>query len=331
MNSRERMLAVLNGKMPDKIPFADFINEGVEAQLMKHYGVTSGDKFELAKVIGMDAIYFLDYCAPVFTKTPETKNQEGHITDGIIKTESDLDKMVLPNPHDPSFYDPAKKFMEKYGDSEMAIYSGMRSMFVYNVIFSMGIMDFSYALYDNLSLINKMIDIYAEWNIAVTENLQKIGIDFIMSYTDMAFNSGPFMPPEVFKEVFLPKMKLVANATTVPWAFHSDGNVGPVFDDLLTLGMGAINPIDPNCMDIVEYKKKYGDKVSLWGNVNLNTLGMGTEEEVEEEVKSLIKNIGKDGRYIFATANSIPDYCKIENVIAMIETFKKYRDYPIQL
>jgi hypothetical protein len=36
------------------------------------------------------------------------------VTQKIMGTEKDLDKIVLPNPHDENFYDPAKRFMEKY-------------------------------------------------------------------------------------------------------------------------------------------------------------------------------------------------------------------------
>jgi hypothetical protein len=46
------------------------------------------------------------------------------IGEGLIRTEKDLDKIVLPDPRDEGFYDPAKRFMEKYHGSDLAIYAG---------------------------------------------------------------------------------------------------------------------------------------------------------------------------------------------------------------
>ncbi len=49
----------------------------------------------------------------------------------------------------------------------------------------------------------------------------------------------------------------------------------------------------------------------------IHTLPYGTIEEVEAEVKERIDKIGKGGGFILGTANSITDFCKVENVMAM--------------
>ena len=69
------------------------------------------------------------------------------------------------------------------------------------------------------------------------KKLQQLGLDFIATYNDMAYKEGPLVSPQVLREVFLPKMKIVAEAIKLPWAFHSDGNLTIVMEDLLTLAM----------------------------------------------------------------------------------------------
>ena len=120
MNSRERVMAALNLKEPDRVPFADYVDTIVKQKIM---GTEEIDEAEFAKKIGMDAIYFADYSTPLFCKSHyEDKNEPKaygltgeteFIGEGLIRTENDLDKIVLPDPHDESFYDPAKRFMEK--------------------------------------------------------------------------------------------------------------------------------------------------------------------------------------------------------------------------
>ena len=164
----------------------------------------------------------------------------------------------------------------------------------------------------------------------VIDKIQSLGIDFIVAYNDMAWKEGPLVSPQIFKEVFLPKMRIAAEAIKIPWAYHSDGDLTIVMEDLLSLGMNAINPFEPSCMDLKVAKKKWGNRICLWGNIDLiHTLPHGSVEDVEVEVRQRIQDAGKGGGYICATANSITNFCKIENVFAMTEAVKKYGVYPL--
>lgn len=339
MNSRERVLAALHLKEPDCVPFMDFVDTVVKQKIM---GTQKIDEVKLAKKIGMDAIYFADYATPLFCKSHYGKEdatkaygmtgETEFIGEGLIRSEKDLDKIVLPNPHDEHFYDSAKRFMEKYHNSDLAIYAGLRPFGMFNTIYSMPMMDFADALYDNIQLINTLMDIFIEWNLVVLEKLQTLGLDFIATYNDMAYKEGPLVSPQIFREVFLPKMKIVADAIKLPWAFHSDGNLTIVMEDLLTLGMNCVNPFEPPVMDLKVAKEKWGDRICLWGNIDLvHTLPYGTPAEVEAEVKQRIKDAGEGGGYICATANSITGFCKIENIFAMTAAVRKYGTYPIEI
>ena len=82
-------------------------------------------------------------------------------------------------------------------------------------------------------------------------------------------------------------------------------------------------------MDICYVKNTYGERVCIVGNIDVDLLAQGTPEQVAAEVKKCIQDLAPGGGYILSSGNSIPSYAKPENVLAMSETFKKYRDYPI--
>ena len=125
---------------------------------------------------------------------------------------------------------------------------------------------------------------------------------------------------------------MVVNAMKKPWVFHSDGNLFPLLEDLLSLGMNGIHPIQPSAMEIKRVKTEYGNRICILGNIDLNyTLTLGTPEEVEKEVKERIAVAGPGGGYIISSANSLTDYCKPENVWAMAHAIKKYGRYPLDL
>src|SRR4030067_1789157 len=134
--------------------------------------------------------------------------------------------------------------------------------------------------------------------------------------------------PQMIRDLFLPRMKKVAEKIKIPLIYHSDGNLMPILDDLLSLGMNGLANIEPNAMDIVELKRKYGQRICLMGNIDLHyTRTRGTPEETEAEVKKRIEEVGPGGGYILASSNGLTAYCKPENVLAMSRALLKYGVY----
>jgi uroporphyrinogen-III decarboxylase len=118
--------------------------------------------------------------------------------------------------------------------------------------------------------------------------------------------------------------------TSLPWILHSDGDIAPILDDILSLGVKGIANIEPGPMDIDKLKKDVGKRVCLMGNIDLHyTLTRGTPEETRLEVQKRIQNVGPGGGYILASANGITAYCKPENVRAMAQALTDYGNYPL--
>jgi uroporphyrinogen decarboxylase len=85
-------------------------------------------------------------------------------------------------------------------------------------------------------------------------------------------------------------------------------------------------------MDIVKVKEQVKGKLCVIGNVDLGyTLTRGTPEETAEEVKEKIRLLAPGGGYCLGSSNSVPDYVKVENYRAMVETTKDFGKYPIAL
>lgn len=322
-------MSALALRQPDRVPFADDVNLETRVKLMGYENFTD---IEFAKALGLDAIDCRDnrYYAPFFCEKHVIDGHE-YLRDGLIKAEKDLPLMLFPDPRNPKFYDPLKGFVDNYGREETALFAYM-SWGVEGVLNSMGVETFSYALYENLKLVETILDLYVEWNCAVMERLNLVGIDFISSYNNIAYNSGPLVSPQVFREVFLPRLKQVADVCKLPWVYHGDGNIMPIMDDLLTLGMNGLHPIQPDVMDLKTMKEKYGNRLCLWGNVDLTyALTRGTPKEVEEDVKRCIKDAGNNGGFILGSSNCLPSYAKTENIWAMAKAVQEYGKYPILL
>jgi uroporphyrinogen-III decarboxylase len=236
----------------------------------------------------------------------------------------------LPDPDHPTRYERVAEWVARY-KQEFAVFARLR-LGAASTIVSMPMEDLSFAIYDNPKLLHEIHSRFSEWSARVVEHLNGMDFDFLWVNDDLAANQGPLVSPQVFREFFLPHMREVARTIKKPWVFHSDGDIKPLLDDLLTLGMSAIHPIQPAAMDLGEIKREYGERVCLVGNIDLDyTLTLGTPEEVDAEVRERIAAAAPGGGYILSSANSLPDYCKVENVWAMAAAVKKYGAYPLKV
>lgn len=81
-------------------------------------------------------------------------------------------------------------------------------------------------------------------------------------------------------------------------------------------------------VDLREVKEKFGDRLALKGNVNtFETMLKGTPEDVEREAKWCIDVAAEGGGFVLATGDQVPRDTPEENILALIETAKRYGKY----
>jgi uroporphyrinogen decarboxylase len=333
MNQRERVLTALRGGKPDRVPYCEFHIDRILAARVAGWPQSEGQLEDLesnpfsateaksiASALHLDNVFYV-LRAPIFAELITGKDGRHFYGDGTIKSWDDLSKLVLPDPTDPAFYKDAQRFVDQKGDYAAAVISRVG---ISPTMLSMGLETFSLALYDDPALVETVLDRYCDWAATVARRVCAMGFDFFVSTDDMAHKSGPVFSPQVFHDLVLPRYQRVAEQISLPWVVHSDGNIEPLLPDLVTLPVSAIHPVERAAMDIRKLKRKYGKRLCLMGNVDLNTLSEGTPRDVEEEARALIQDVGAGGGYILSSGNSLPEYVKPENALAMGSTVVRY-------
>ncbi|MBM4324994.1 MAG: hypothetical protein FJ115_15670 [Deltaproteobacteria bacterium] len=343
MISRERVLAVLAGKIPDRVPWIEnYISNEVVAGLLGHSNFlhsTYSQKIEtpgmirispeVRKVIPLDNISY-DLAPPRFVKTQEVS---GHqiVIGGQIKTKDDLKFLnTLPDADDESLYRPAEDYLSQFKEDSAAI-ATIRTG-ISNTYLSMGIDHFCISIILEPNLVHEILHVFSDWTLRVVKNLQQLPFDLFFVPDDIGLSTSPMISPGAFRQFCIPVMKKVFDAIKLPIIYHSDGNILPLMEDIINLGISGIGNIEPGPMDIEQLKKDFGERITLVGNIDLQyTLTQGTPEETRNEVKRRIKVIGQGGRYIVASSNTLPNYVKPENVRAMGEALLEYGLYPLRV
>ena len=340
MTSRERVLTALRREQPDRVPYCELGIDRALAEQMLGWGqpqsqaanlesnpYTIEEMKAISAHLKLDNIYYV-LRAPVYAHREAGQDGRLFYGEGMLKTEADLSLIDLPDPYDDALYAEAEAFARQKEDYAAWFVTRIG---IFPTMLGMGMETFSIALYENLPFLERVLDIYCDWVTVVAERACQLGFDVFASTDDMAFKSAPFFSPSVFHDLVLPAYRRAAEKISLPWIIHSDGNILPFLDDLLTLGIAGLHPNEKGAMDIQAVKHEYGDRICLLGNVDLNILGMGTPQEVDQEVRHLIRDVGPGGGYIVTSGNSLAGYLKPENVMALSQAVQAYGHYPLAL
>lgn len=162
----------------------------------------------------------------------------------------------------------------------------------------------------------------------------KVSAVFITG-TDFGTQSGPFISPDAYRDLYQPFHKEVNNwiHKNTGWKsfIHSCGSVYQLIPDFIESGFDILNPVQCSAAEMQpqRLKKEFGNKITFWGGGidTQKTLPFGTPDEVREEVKSRIEIFGPGGGFVFNSIHNIQARIPIENLLAMIETLNEYRKY----
>ena len=220
-----------------------------------------------------------------------------------------------------------------------ALYPGMKIISGVGGIFTrvwriMGFDPFCYALVDQPDLVAELFRRVGETQVEVFRRIVEMDQIGAMWYgDDLAYYSGTMVHPRVLRKHLFPYMEqmgAICREVDMPFVLHSDGNLWAVLPDLLACGLNALHPVEPKAMDSRELKSRYGDRLSLLGNVEIGeTLTLGTPADVEAEVRDRIRTLAPGGGYAVGSSNTVAHYVRMENFQAMIQATREYGRYPI--
>lgn len=337
MTSHARVATALRRETPDRVPWCELLVDPFLVKKLLGWGpenqtfsledqqYTAEEAKQVSRFLGLDNLAYI-LRAPIYAQKHAGEDGRLFYGEGILHTRDDLKLIRLPDPRSPAFWDPIKRYVDAKGDYSAWLITRLGVM---PAMLGMGTTAFSLALYDDRTLVEAIFDIYLEWTCVVAEVASRIGFDAFVTSDDVAFGSATFFSPKVFRELCLDRYRTLQQHLTIPWIMHSDGNMHPFMKDILPLDIVAFHPVEKAAMDIRETKQRYGHRLCIIGNVDLNTLGAGTTAEVEAEVISLLRDIAPGGGYIMSSGNSLAGYLIPENVLAMRDTIRQFGAYPI--
>lgn len=323
MNCKERIRAAFAHQIPDRLPKGENAYEpATVVRILKALGEPTPDEIEkrfapevvtMAVRLGWDYIGArtipLEYPAPA----PDL---------------AAVEKWRFPDPETGDYSSPRRWCAE----TDLFIFGQIEGSF-------MGLWhafpdqtEFYFALMQAPDLMDELAWRAVRHFMARAEIMKEIGVDGILIADDIAYNTGTMIAPDLLRRFFFPQLAWAveqAHQWGLPVVFHSDGDLRAVEEDIVATGVDGQHSLQPSAnMDIARIKAQIGDRLTLFGNIDLTeVLFKLTPEEVRRVVRETIDAAAPGGGFVLATCNSLENDLPAENLIAMYDEAERYNPY----
>ncbi len=357
LTSRERIARILRREPVDRVGISEnfwgdtkgkWVAEGhvgPDEDLAEHFG------FDLRGGGGFNLVADLDFKAEIVEETEETKlvrsgngallrwwkHKSGtpeHV-DFLVKDRAGWDEHIRPHLTDESVvrrrinFEGYRQARQSCAEKELFFnWSGLNVFELMHPVCGHEHMLAGMAL--DPEWVRDMCDVYAELIVKLMEILFAAeGVpDGVFFYEDMGFKGKPFMSPAMYEQIVWPAHKLTfgyAHSRGLPVTVHSCGYVEPLVGGLIAAGMDCLQVIEVKAgMDLVKLKEQFGDRIALFGGMDIRTLETNDLVAVAAELEAKLPAAMAGGGYILHTDHSVST--RVEYA-----TYKFFRDRGLEI
>ncbi|MHB1653863.1 MAG: uroporphyrinogen decarboxylase family protein [Desulfitobacteriaceae bacterium] len=356
MNSRERVITALNRRQPDRVPFEISYGAFTPGLMNVFKAKTGSDNpadyfdFDVREVKISDTKKKIDF-SNYLTDMPDNailtewgkasvpgsiehfRHYKYHALENCTSV-GEIKQYPWPDIDADYRYDEVKKNTEAYHKRGYAVIGQMYTTIFETAYGIRGMENLLTDFYLNQDILKEIFDNITELRIEQAKQFARADVDVLGLGDDLGTQRGLMISRDMYKQWIKPRHKIIIDAAKsikpdILIFYHCDGAVKELIPDFIDIGINALNPVQPECMDPYEIKKAYGDKLAFWGTVGTQTtMPFGTPEDVKSVVKGRIETVGIGGGLLLAPTHILEPEVPWENIVAFIEAVKEYGIYP---
>jgi uroporphyrinogen decarboxylase len=158
-------------------------------------------------------------------------------------------------------------------------------------------------------------------------------IDIFFMGDDMGTQHSTWVSPAMYRRFFKKRFAAyceLARRHGAKTMYHTCGYVLPLVEDFIEAGLDILQSLQPQAMgeQLATLKREYGADLCFQGGIDIQgVLPHGGPAEVDAHVRQTAALLGEGGGYIFGTAHNILPDTPVENILALVEAYRKYGRY----
>lgn len=321
MSGRERILAALDGREPDRIPLAlSFYH--VDGATLAPPGAWRDDLVDIGFVafpISAEEEELRRRAMPYAGNSrigspsqaaryarwgyhPEMPDDANPLE--LATTLSDLERFPFPEVSGPRVVDELAGQVHELHARGLA--AGGNTPHLGGELFEAawrlrGLENFLIDLVTRREMAHFLLDRLAELALRNATTLALAGVDVLALDDDVGMPGTMMIGPATWREFFRPRLAAIIEAARaakpdIRVIYHSDGHFEPILDDLVDIGVAGINPLQPEHMDAVRIRRRFGPRLALWGTVGRQTMfAFENPRQIRDEVRTRIETLGRAG------------------------------------
>lgn len=276
----------------------------------KHYSDDKGNVYKFDPSVGSIAY-------------PENINTEMEI--------DDLPSIDEPFEVDDSEMDIARGVIERMGN-EKFIVARLPGEATFPYLATVGMEEYLIRMLVDPDFVHASTKVYLRRMLKYCDAFIGVGCDAIQELADYGDNRSVIMGKSRYDEFIAPYLKILCDHIHALGGYfikHTDGYVMELLPSFVEMGINGWHGIQPAIgMEIKKIRECVGDKLCLWGGVDVSALIDGTPEDIKRLVRKAVK-YGAEGGLLLACGNVIEHGTKKENYLALIEQLKEIYTFPI--
>lgn len=355
MTPRERTLAVLQRRMPDRLPrefkltpplMAEFTQRTGSSDPAEFYQLEVRDVFFRPPAANPDfSPYYPDGVPPLLNpagwevgewgvgQTPGSMYHFIHIEHPMrgLRSVDELTRYPFPDLTAPERHLHLEAEVAALHARGLFVI-GFMEWTIFEIAWHMRGMDqFFMDLALDPGFAERLLEIIVEQRCFQARRYAEAGVDLIKIGDDLGTQHSLLMSPELYRRWIKPyHARVIAAARAVrpdlPVCYHSDGNCRPVIGDLVEIGVTVLNPVQPECLDLSEVKQTFGRELVFWGGIGTQTtMPFANPAEVYDTVRRTIDLLGPTGFFPCPTHVLEPEvpWANIEAYLRAVEEYGK--------
>lgn len=182
-------------------------------------------------------------------------------------------------------------------------------------------------------VIHRIGEFYIE---AARATMDAVGglLDGFVIWGDVAYKHSLLFSPAYWREHFRPCVAGIvaaAHERGIPVIYHSCGNVRAIIEDLIEVGVDALNPLEAKAgLDAVELRKEFGHRIAFCGNSDIRVWESGDEAAVRHEVLRKLA-AARGGGMLFQSDHSVSTAVSGRTYDLIVRLVREHGRYPLEL
>ncbi|MFP4377229.1 MAG: uroporphyrinogen decarboxylase family protein [Spirochaetales bacterium] len=351
MKPRERVLTALHREKPDRVPFQATYCPEIAEKLRDKLGIHADhphdphssrwNGYELEKTLGHDALQVgIGWFSNYYLSTSDYQDEWGvswtvdaydtpfgrgvytNVKRGPLYDESAISSYRAPDASNPALYENAQRLIDEEQEEYFII--GRVHTTVFETAWALrGMNNLMCDMVADPDLAEAVLEIPYRYHLEVIRRLARLGVDMIWLGDDMGAQDSMMISPEMWRQFLKPKMAAIIQEakqikSDLLIAYHTDGFNWPILPDLIEIGLDVLNPIQAESMDPAELKRQFGNELSFFGGIDVqSTLPFSSPEAVREEFDERFATLGAGGGWLCAPTHHVQLDTPLENLEAL--------------